>query len=98
MDVDINYYGMTRSEFAEEYGKGQDNLYTQLADNPGVYLSYYYGYYTIAMLRSQAKESLGDNFNDVDFNAALLSGGSVNFDIKERYVEEYIQSNTGEKV
>jgi uncharacterized protein (DUF885 family) len=98
MDVDINYYGMSRSEFAEEYGDGYDDLYTMLADNPSVYLSYYYGYYTIAMLRTQAKESLGDNFDDVSFNAALLSGGAVNFDIKERYIDEYIQANTGEKV
>lgn len=97
MDIDIHYYGMNLKQFTNKYsdmfGPQLEGIYTQLADNPTSFLSYYYGYLQIINLKNHAKEELGDNFSNLDFNTALLSGGTVNFDTVAEIVENYINEN-----
>ena len=45
-------------------------------------------------LRDKAKDALKDDFDEVEFNDALLSSGSVNFEIIEKNIDSYIQEKT----
>ena len=98
MDIDINYNGLTFEEFSEMYGDlfGQDameGIYNQLCDIPGTFLSYYYGAYRIEKLRDMAEDELGDKFDEVKFHDALLKYGSMNFEIVENSIDQYIEEN-----
>lgn len=95
MDIDINYNGMSLEKFKEMYGdmidaQGLESIYNQLCDIPGTFLSYYYGSYKIQSLRQMAEEECGKNFDEVAFHQALLKNGSVNFEIVEDSIMDYI--------
>ena len=98
MDISIHYDGMSLNDFKNEYGDmfgsdGLESIYNQLADNPTVFLSYYYGYLQIVDLKSTAKSRLRSKFDNVDFHNALLQYGEVNFNIVKQSVNEYINEN-----
>jgi uncharacterized protein (DUF885 family) len=95
MDIQINGQGMSLEEFEKTWSKGLDDLYYQLAENPGIFFGYYFGYYVIDKFETQAKEALGDKFDAVEFNDVLLSAGSVNFNIIQENINSYIEENGG---
>lgn len=90
MDLQINYEGMSLDEFNEKWGGSFDSLYYQLAENPGVFFAYHYGYYMINKMYTDAKDTLGSRFNEVEFNNALLKAGNVAFDIVKENIDEYV--------
>ena len=94
MDISIHYDGLSYDEFVDEYSDlfGEDllDLYNQLADNPTTFLSYYYGYLQIIMLKNEVKDSMGLDFNIKEFNTVLLDNGRVNFDIIKKNMSEYV--------
>lgn len=95
MDIAVHYENMDLDTFKSEFdmfdAAALEDIYAQLADNPGVFMSYYYGFYKINQLRQDAKEQLKDRLDEVDFNNALLSAGSVNFDLIKQNIDQYIQ-------
>lgn len=98
MDISIHYEGMSLNKFKNTYGDLFDSddlesIYNQLADNPGVFMSYYYGSLQIKTLREKAEEELKDNFDEIKFHDSLLKYGSLNFDIITNNVNEYISAN-----
>ena len=98
MDISILYDGMSLNDFKNEYGdmfcsEGLESIYNQLADNPTVFLSYYYGYLQIVNLKSTAKSRLRYKFDNADFHNALLQYGEVNFNIVKQSLNEYINEN-----
>lgn len=98
MDISIHYDGMSLNDFKNEYGdmfrsEGLESIYNQLADNPTVFLSYYYGYLQIVDLKSTAQSRLRSKFDNADFHNALLQYGEVNFNIVKQSVNEYINKN-----
>ena len=98
MDISIHYDGLSLNEFKNTYGDmfesdSLESIYNQLADNPGVFMSYYYGYLQIVNLKEKAKNELKDDFDIVKFNNALLKYGSLNFDIITNNVNQYISAN-----
>lgn len=92
MDLSINAFGMDKSEFAEEFGEGFDNLYNTLAQNPAVFFSYYYGMYEIYQMEEKAKEKLGNKYDDIEFNNALLQAGNVKFSIVQENIDSWMNS------
>ncbi len=90
-DIDINYRGMDLTEFGKKYGSGTEEVFNQLAAEPGIFFAYYYGYYQIDALRQKAQEQLQGQFDDVEFNNALLRSGSVNYTIVEKSIDRYIE-------
>lgn len=96
MDLDVNYYGLSREEFEEKYGElfggGMDQMYDQLAWMPSTFLSYYYGGYKLSSMRSAARKELGDDFSAVDFNNAVLMSGETRFEQVEENIENYVES------
>lgn len=97
MDLSVNYDGISYKEFQSKYqdlfGTDLEGLYNTLCESPGIFMAYYYGYFTILDLRQKAQEELGDKFDNVAFNAALLQSGDVNFDIISRSIDQYIEKN-----
>lgn len=89
MDIAINYEGMSQKAFAQNFGDGMEDLYNQLAENPTAFLSYYYGFYKINNLRGACMKKMGDDFDPVGFNNALLQYGAVNFDIIKESIKDY---------
>lgn len=92
MDLQINYDGYSIQEFNNVWGELNEGLYYQIAENPGLFFSYYYGALRIYQLQDIAKEALGDTYNPVRFNDALLQAGRVNFEIVEQNIQTYIDS------
>lgn len=92
MDLQINYEGLSRDEFCDLYGEESEPLFNRLAQDPGTFFAYYYGSKKLNDLQTIAKEALGGEYDDVDFNTALLQAGNVNFDIIEENVQDYIDS------
>ena len=88
-DIAIHYDGMTMEEFGEmmqDYGLTMDSngieaQYKQLQANPCAFQSYYYGYYRINALKDKAIDTLGDGFNEIEFNTFILDHPNLSFDI-----------------
>ncbi len=88
-DIAIHYDGMTMEEFGEmmqDYGLTMDSngieaQYKQLQANPCAFQSYYYGYYRINALKDKAMDTLGDGFNEIEFNTFILDHPNLSFDI-----------------
>ncbi len=91
-DIAIHYDGMTMDEFGEmmrDYGLTMDSSsieaqYKQLQANPCAFQSYYYGYYRINALRDKAMDTLGDAYDEVQFNTFILDHPNLSFDILDR--------------
>ena len=97
-DIGIHYYGYTLEDFSEflnNAGLQMDEesyklQYEQLRDDPAAFIPYYAGYKQIIDLKEQAQDELGNKFDEVSFNQALLESGNVPFMIVERHIDEYI--------
>lgn len=97
-DIGIHYYGYTLEDFSEflnNAGLQMDEVsyklqYEQLRDDPAAFIPYYAGYKQIIDLKEQAQDELGNKFDEVSFNQALLESGNVPFMIVERHIDEYI--------
>ena len=97
LDIGINYYGWDLnklSEVLEEdglYGADAASYFMDLLiDMPGVYCSYGLGYVNFMNLREYAKQELGDKFDIVEYNEAILKHGEMPFTILKYAVDEYI--------
>lgn len=80
VDMQINYLGYSSDVYkgddpaAEDYTDGTDMIETFM-EIPAVYVPYGYGMYTMYTIHEDAKAALGDKYDEVDFNGALLSEG-----------------------
>ncbi|MCM1305790.1 MAG: DUF885 domain-containing protein [Bacteroides sp.] len=94
-DIEINYNGATAQELSTVFGIELDraqHLIEALMEMPAVYVSYGYGAYYMLSLHDLAKDALGDKYDEVEFNAALLSEGmGPTLERAEQITEEYIQ-------
>ena len=68
-DMVINYSDRDISEYID------DEDIQMLIENPAVYVPYGYGMYYIYNLHEKAKAELGDKYDEVEYNGALLSEG-----------------------
>lgn len=75
LDLSIHYDGLTLEELNEQYSMDMSSFYNQIAENPGVFLSYYYGYLQVKQLKDSFKGS------DLQFHTQLLQYGNVYFDV-----------------
>ena len=100
-DIGINYYGWDVDKvysFFTDIGysvdmKGAQEIYDYLRCTPCAYEPYGYGYLRLADLREKAQSELGDKFNTLAFNTAMLKPGPVPFEILEEYIGKYIEEN-----
>lgn len=95
MDISVNYDGMSREEFAEEFSMYidpafADYYYDMMRLEPTAYLSYYAGWLKLESLRDNAEKELDDWFDPMGFHTAILQSGSVPYFIVERNVNAWI--------
>lgn len=97
-DIGIHYEGWSLDEFKSYLrGKGLaldddafQQQYLQLQANPAAFEAYYVGYHEIDMMKQDAKNQLGEKFDEKEFNKALLESGTATFEVVQRHVNEYI--------
>lgn len=99
-DIGVNYEGWSKEDlgnYLEDYGMNDtetvDSLYQSAIDNPGVYLSYYYGWLQMWNLKESAKTKLQDKFDVKEFNTLILDIGATSFSILKQKVNDYINEN-----
>lgn len=96
LDAGIQLEGWGIEEVAEcmdSLGYSADSaeyIYDLLIEIPGQYASYGYGKYIFNKLHEEAKAILGIYYDEVEFNAMLLSKGWTDLQILEETYEEYM--------
>ena len=98
IDAGINYQGWKVSKvqsYLNDLGLGDDyntalELYNTLIEMPAEYPAYGFGMVKFLDLHIYAKTELGSNYNEIDFNRAILSQGWVRMEKLEQIVENYI--------
>lgn len=101
MDIGINYMGWDKEKVMEEMEKNFDigaedseelvnYMLEHLPTDPGAFVAYYLGAAKMLELRSIAEEGLGDKFNAVDFNSAILDIAPAPLNVIESAVYNYI--------
>lgn len=97
--LQVNYNGWQSEDIAnylDEMGLVSDiaqALYEDAVLRPAMYAPYSLGTYEVLSLREEAEDALGDNFDALSFNQALLDAGTVHFEIIEQEIDEYIENN-----
>lgn len=81
IDLLINYLGgdlnLLAYAFPDASQEKIQSIINFFMEVPVVYVSYGYGAYYMLDLHTQAKEALGDKYNEVSFNGELLSHGTA---------------------
>ncbi len=73
-----------------------DSLYNQFLEMPTTYHAYGYGKYIFYSYHQEAKQYLGDSYDEKEFNAMLLSKGWTNLAILEETYTEYMKAKCHE--
>ena len=94
-DMDINYFGDDITELMKN-GLDEDTArrYIQIFMGiPTTYISYGYGMYDMLEMHETAKNSLGDRYNETEFNKVLFSEGAApTLSRANEIVKKYIAS------
>lgn len=92
-DLSIHGKGWTvndLSNFLAGYGicneKTASDIYRYIVSEPAHYLKYYIGYLEFLNLKKDARETLGDKFNEQEFHDAILKIGPAPFEILRKYL------------
>lgn len=90
-DFDQFYQYLTSMGFALEEDDAKLQ-YNQIWNNPAAFQPYYVGYLEIMALKDNAKSELKDQFNELEFNKALLSSGNAPFNVVKDNIDDYVKS------
>ena len=98
LDVGIHYEGWTVKEvgaFLKKLGYDESaaqEIYNLIIETATQYASYGYGKYIFFNLHKEAKEVLGNYYNEIEFNTMLLSNGWVGLETIEQMCDEYLEA------
>ena len=96
IDLGIHYENWDTDKiasFLEELGYSSsyaEDIYKQMIEMPTTYAAYGYGKYFFMKLHNEAKKILGKFYNEVEFNAMLLSKGWTDLGELENTYNEYM--------
>lgn len=99
IDIGIHYYGWDIDDcvdfFNSKLGSSVTSedlaqLYDIILQTPGYYLYYIYSGQILKDLETNAKDVLGDKFDEIEFNQAILDSGPIGLDMVKRNIENYI--------
>ncbi len=99
LDLGINAQGWSIEEceeFLDAYGfsgAAAEDMYTTFIGDPGVYQSYSTAYYELLEIKEYAEETLGDTFDLLEFNTAVLETGPCQYDILKVQVMNKLAAN-----
>ncbi len=95
-DIGIHYQGWLKDDVVNyilNFIVDKDiaeSIYHTLLEEPAIYLPYAIGYLEIQELRTKAENALGDQFNVKKFHEFLLDMGPSQFDVIEKYMNQWI--------
>ena len=101
LDIGINALGWTKEDarvaLKEFYGTERtlewiEGIYNYVADRPGLYIPYGYGMTRMETFRQTAKAQLGSDFDEIEFNTAILGYGPRQYELVETDINDYINS------
>lgn len=99
IDLGVNYFGWNVKTLANKLDNlmldssmAQD-LYDTVVAMPGVFVRYGVGFVNHINLRKKAMDELGDKFDFVAYDKAIIENGPLPFAILEGVVENYINEN-----
>ena len=99
IDLGVNYFGWNVKTLAKKLDNlmldssmAQD-LYDTVVAMPGVFVRYGVGFVNHINLRKKAMDELGDKFDFVAYDKAIVENGPLPFAILEGVVEDYINEN-----
>lgn len=106
VDLGVNGLGWGTSEVSEYLdnlylnSEMAKDLYDFVTDQPGTILPYGVGVAMFETLEDKARNALGDEFNQKEFNQVLLDGGDRPFGVVEEDVNAYlnIDNNNENKI
>ena len=101
LDYGIHYLGWDLQQCTDYFNENIGDvtlddvqpLYEQLRCNPAAFNPYEFGNLVYMQLREKALDSLGSNFNEIDFNTSLLNASHTPLKTLQRSVDEYISQN-----
>lgn len=99
VDLGVNYFGWDANTLGKKLEKMfldktiAQTLYDMVVAMPGTFVRYGVGYVSHLNLRKKAMDELGDKFDFVAYDRAIIENGPLPFAILEGVVEEYINEN-----
>ena len=101
LDINLNYEGWGKkaaTKFLEKNGFGQaaDFLIQNYLDAPAYNMAYSLGSLEFNKMRDKAKATLGDTYNETDFYKIYLECGSVNFDVVNKRLDQWLEKKVKE--
>lgn len=96
IDVGIHYQGWKISDVKSYLdnlgynGEAAQEIYRLIIEQPTVYAAYGYGKYYFVHLHDKAQKILGEHYNEIEFNAMLLSNGWTSLDLLQQTYDRYM--------
>ena len=96
LDAGIHYEGWTVSDvsaYLDKLGYNADaaqEIYDLIIETPTQYASYGYGKLVFNKIHNQAKAALGVYYDEIEFNAMILSNGWVELEVLEEMADAYL--------
>ena len=98
VDYGIHYLGWQIKDVASFMdsigfnGDAAQDMYRTLIEMPTQYAAYGYGINYFVDLHDYAKEQLGKNYNEIEFNSVILSHGWCSLGELKKVTDEYIEN------
>ena len=67
-----------------------ERSYYEIMENPANYLTYYTGYLEILTMEREARQTLGANYSQLEFNRFLLDMGPAPFGVIRTYFVKWL--------
>ena len=99
VDLGVNYFGWDANTLGKKLEKMfldktiAQTLYDMVVAMPGTFVRYGVGFVNHINLRKKAMDELGDKFDYVAYDKAIVENGPLPFAILEGVVEDYINEN-----
>ncbi|MGN0374666.1 MAG: DUF885 domain-containing protein [Butyrivibrio sp.] len=97
LDVGIHYEGWSvrdsyeyLSEYIECDEELAEDIYYDIAGDPGVYLPYTVGHLYMRELREKAEKKLGSKFDEKEYHQFIISLGPAPFDVIEKKLDDWL--------
>ena len=97
LDVGIHYEGWSvedsyeyLSEYIECDEKQAEDIYYDVAGDPGIYLPYTVGHLYMRELREKAEKKLGSKFDEKEYHQFIISLGLAPFEVIEKKLDDWL--------
>ena len=98
IDLNVNYYGWTQEQVADylkqffsiDQEQVAEAIYQAVRSNPSNYVAYYGGYCEIMKMKTEAENTLKEQFQPLRFHQFLLDMGPMPFAVMDGYFKAWL--------